>query len=83
MIVSLLLVIRVLLKQFMKEISDKELNKLTELIYLFHQEKNQKQLTRCLNRLKALNNKYDTNGLRTKVAILVDLLNIEYPNSKE
>ena len=67
----------------MKEISDKELNKLTDIIYLFHLEKNQKQLTRCLNRLKALNNKYDTNGLRRKVALLVDLLNIEYPDSEE
>ena len=67
----------------MKEISDKELNKLTDIIYLFHLEKNQKQLTRCLNRLKALNNKYDTNGLRRKVSILVDLLNIEYPDSEE
>ena len=67
----------------MKEISDKELNQLTDIIYLFHLEKNRKQLTRFLNRLKALNKKYHTNGLRRKVAILVDLLNIEYPDSEE
>ncbi len=67
----------------MKEISDKELNQLTDIIYLFHLEKNQKQLTRFLNRLKALNKKYDTNGLRRNVTILVDLLNIEAPDSEE
>ena len=67
----------------MKEITDKELNKLADIIYLFHLEKNQKQLTRFLNRLKALNKKYDTNGLRIKLTILVDLLNIEYPDSEQ
>ncbi len=69
--------------RLMKEITDKELNQLIDIIYLFHLEKNQKQLTRFLKRLKALNKKYHTNELRTKVAILVDLLNIEFPDSEQ
>ena len=65
----------------MKEISDRELNRLTDIIQLFQLEQNSKQLTRFLNRLKALNKKYDTNQLRRKVTILIDLLIIKSPNS--
>lgn len=67
----------------MKEISEKELNKLVEIIYLFHVEKNQKQFRRFINRLKALNKKYKTEQLREKVAILIDLLILEYLESLE
>ena len=52
----------------MKEIKEKELNQLADIIYLFHLEKNQKQLGRFVNRLKALNKKYSTNELRDIVS---------------
>ena len=65
----------------MKEISDQEINKLTDIINAFQLEQNSKQLTRFLNRLKALNNKYDTNQLRRKVTILIDLLIVKSPSS--
>ena len=65
----------------MKEISDQEIKKLTDIINAFQLEQNSKQLTRFLNRLKALNNKYDTNQLRRKVTILIDLLIVKSPSS--
>lgn len=67
----------------MKEIKEKELNQLADIIYLFHLEKNQKQLGRFINRLKALNKKYSTNELRDIVSTLVNLLTVKYPDSEE
>lgn len=67
----------------MKEINERELNKLADIINLFHVEKNKKQLERLINRLKALNKKYSTNELRDIVSTLVDLLTVEYPDSEE
>ena len=67
----------------MKEISNKEIDKLTDIIHRFQQEQNSKQLKRFLDRLTALNNKYDTNYLRNKITNLIDELLLESPNSEE
>lgn len=65
----------------MKEITEKELNQLADIIHLFQAKKSNKQLQRFLNRLKALNKKYDTNELRKEVNNLIELLNIEESKS--
>lgn len=65
----------------MKKISKKELGQLADIIHLFQREKSNKQLQRFLNRLQALNKKYDTNELRKEVSNLIDLLNLEEPKS--
>ena len=65
----------------MKKISKKELGQLAEIIRLVEIEKNNKQLQRFLNRLKALNKKYDTNELRKEVDNLIELVNMKDPMS--
>lgn len=65
----------------MKKISKKELGQLAEIIRLVEIEKNNKQLRRFLNRLKALNKKYDTNELRKEVGNLIELVNMKEPMS--
>lgn len=67
----------------MKEISNKEIDKLTDIIHRFQREQNSKQLKRFLDRLSTLNNKYDTNYLRNKITTLIEELILESPNSEE
>lgn len=65
----------------MKKISKKELGQLADIIRLVETEKNNKQLRRFLNRLKALNKKYDTEELRKEVINLIELVNMNEPMS--
>jgi hypothetical protein len=65
----------------MKKISTKELSQLADIIRLVEIEKSNKQLQRFLNRLKALNKKYDTNELRKEVNNLIELVNMKEPMS--
>jgi hypothetical protein len=67
----------------MKKITKKELSQLADIIRLVEIEKNNKQLQRFLNRLKALNKKYDTNELRKEVNNLIELVNMKEPISLE
>jgi hypothetical protein len=67
----------------MKKISKKELSQLADIIRLVEIEKSNKQLQRFLNRLKALNKKYDTNELRKEVDNLIELVNMKEPISLE
>ena len=65
----------------MKKITKKELSQLADIIRLVEIEQNNKQLQRFLNRLKALNKKYDTNELRKEVYNLIELVNMKEPMS--
>jgi hypothetical protein len=65
----------------MKKISKKELSQLADIIRQVEIEKTTKQLRRFLNRLKALNQKYDTNELRKEVNNLIELVNMKEPMS--
>lgn len=67
----------------MKKITKKELSQLADIIRLVEIERNNKQLRRFLNRLKALNKKYDTNELRKEVYNLIELVNMKDPMSPD
>lgn len=65
----------------MKKISKKELDQVAKIIRLVETESNNKQRMRFLNRLKALNKKYDTNELREEILNLIELVNLKEPMS--
>lgn len=67
----------------MKKISKKELDQVANIIRLVETERNNKQLMRFLNRLKALNKKYDTNELRKEILNLIELVNLKEPMSPD
>lgn len=67
----------------MNEINEKKLNKLIEIIYQFQEEKNQKQFLRFINHLKTINKKCDTNELRERLVIILDLISMEFLDSPE